>query len=598
MRELKTSRTALGLYGTILVLPTLVFGWMYWRELHREYEAELASVPEDASDGARRIANAMRGQLEKLLEFESGRPFADYAEYVLPEQPFSDDPQPQRSPVASKDLPTGVLAYFKFNRQDGPDGEVEVFVGTDTYKRKGVAENFIPIVEDYRQRKEEDYVLTSLRDNGTPQAEPLAKVALYMGSNNLACVKACSESMNESTIVVSVSDFRLQFYLDDNNIPRAIASRRVYSTIGPLEDLQADAECLEPLVKGFHLQQGFLIDVNWLFQELPFRIEDQALNAHESLHRPEPGGPIDTPGSVFAALYPVQELDFETFRRGDSTYGPLQVRINTDEIKASFEKQARNLFAVALMLVLTLATGMTLLYRSVNRELANAQRMQNFVAAVTHELRTPVSTIRLHGEMLLDGWASEEEKRQEYYARIVRETKRLSTLVENVLSKSRLTEDPVEPQAADLNASIERLRDDLRGGSENEDLVFDLAPRLPNVWMTVDGLTGILSNLVENARKYAPVENGSEPIRIATRWDGERVLLEVSDRGPGVPRAERDHIFEAFYRVGSEATRTTTGTGLGLHLVQLHAEASNALASVHTRDGGGSIFRIAWRAVS
>ena len=106
----------------------------------------------------------------------------------------------------------------------------------------------------------------------------------------------------------------------------------------------------------------------------------------------------------------------------------------------------------------------------------------------------------------------------------------------------------------------------------------------------------ILSNLVENARKYAPVEPGEEPILIRTRYDGEHVLLEVADRGPGVPHTERDKIFQAFYRVGSEATRTTTGTGLGLHLVSLHAQVARAPVSVHTRSGGGSIFRVAYRA--
>jgi len=215
---------------------------------------------------------------------------------------------------------------------------------------------------------------------------------------------------------------------------------------------------------------------------------------------------------------------------------------------------------------------------------------------VTHELRTPVSTIRLHGEMLLDGWAADEDKRQEYYKRIVRETKRLSTLVENVLEKGRLKEKVTEPQLSDLNAEVRRIERDLASGDGRDDLAFDLAPRLPEIWLTPDGVAGILSNLVENARKYAPVPDDGEPILVRTRWDGERALLEVADRGPGVPPEEHENIFQAFYRVGSEATRTTTGTGLGLHLVQLHADVSGAKVSVLDRKGGGSIFRIAYRA--
>src|SRR5262245_803434 len=256
-------------------------------------------------------------------------------------------------------------------------------------------------------------------------------------------------------------------------------------------------------------------------------------------------------------------------------------------------RQAERLLARAGTLLLTLGIGMTLLYRSVRRELDQAHRMQNFVAAVTHELRTPISTIRLHAEMLQDGWVA-SEKQPEYYDRIVRETQRLSTLVERVLEKSRLKENVTKPVAGDLNAIVQALREDF-GPAEGQapDVAFQCEPKLPPVWLTSEGVEMILSNLVENARKYAPARG--EPILVRTRWSGGRVLLEVLDRGPGVPVEEREKIFEAFYRIGSEETRTTTGTGLGLHLVRLHAETCGATATVEEREGGGSIFRVAFR---
>jgi signal transduction histidine kinase len=253
-----------------------------------------------------------------------------------------------------------------------------------------------------------------------------------------------------------------------------------------------------------------------------------------------------------------------------------------------------------VMLALSLSTGFVLLWRSVASDLQQAQRTENFVAAVTHELRTPLASIKMHGEMLLDGWARDPKKQQEYYRRIVRETERLSTLVERVLEKARLASGPAAPAPGDLSSAVASLEEQLLrwGDSEHPDLAFDLAEDLPAVMLNHDAVRSIVINLVENARKYAPVEAAradTDPIRVVTRLEGQRVLLEVLDRGPGVPAEEREQIFQAFYRVGNEATRTARGTGLGLHLVALHAHSIGGHAEVLPRPGGGSIFRVSFR---
>ena len=109
MREIKTSRSALGLYGTLLVLPTLVFGWMYWSEIKSEYETELADVPEEANDVARRIVSAMDEQLGKLIDAEATREFIDYADYVIPTGTLGDDIRFDRSPITLGQPPNGIL---------------------------------------------------------------------------------------------------------------------------------------------------------------------------------------------------------------------------------------------------------------------------------------------------------------------------------------------------------------------------------------------------------------------------------------------------------------------------------------------------------
>ena len=145
------------------------------------------------------------------------------------------------------------------------------------------------------------------------------------------------------------------------------------------------------------------------------------------------------------------------------------------------------------------------------------------------------------------------------------------------------------------------MRRDLEilGGRAVKDVTFDLAEGLPKVLLLPDGVHVVLQNLVENARKYAAVELGEdgeplgEPIMVRTRLSrNRRVLLEVLDRGPGIPESDRSRVFEAFLRLGDEHTRSTKGTGLGLHLVSLQAGAMRARVRALPREGGGTVFQV------
>lgn len=591
-----TSPRALGLYGALLVLPTLIFGGLYWREIQKDFARERLEVPSRAQSGAERIASSMRKALGELIERESQRPFYSYSQFVSPPAARGDTMAIQRSNLVTSPTPTGILGWFSIDRGGGRDSQVRVFVGTDVRDRPRREEELREVVTDFRKRKETEEFLQRASEfllNMNTVEVPLSALAVGISADEqqIDCVERNAELLQERTVKIQVSDFRLQFYVHEGT-PRAIASRRVRLT-EPLsaKDLP-DGACFEPLMTFFHLQQGFLIDADWLLRKLPFSLSNQALDEEEELRIPPQAGPIDYVGQAFASIYPINELGFETYYAEDGLYGQLDVLAFNERLIERHTRQSQRFLATGGMLLLTLATGITLLYRSVRRELDQAHRMQNFVAAVTHELRTPVSTIRLHAEMLQDGWV-QPDKQPEYYRRIVRETQRLSTLVERVLEKSRLKENVTRPVAADLNETIQALRPALVASEEEGDVEFQLEAGLPAVWLTAEGIEMILSNLVENARKYAPP--AGEPLVVRTRWKDGRVLLEVLDRGPGVPASEREKIFDAFYRVGSEQTRTTTGTGLGLHLVRLHAETCQARVSVADREGGGSVFRVAFR---
>ena len=603
MVQLRTQRTALALYGVLLVLPTLVLGFLQWHQIVQDKDSELAAVPREAEDAARRFRGTLDARLWELIGAEQERPFQHYAQFFCPESAGVDELPLLPSPLTREPRPEGLLCWFVFDLIEEDDARVDLFWGDETSR----SSELHPQRED-ELREAVGLLIGMILSDGplrrtvrlgdyTEVDLPLRSVAANRATwDDQQCLQAQREFLCENEVSLVTSEFFLQFYREDDGTPRVVASRRVL--VRPMAHLTGMNECLHRLNRGLGLVQGFFVDPDWLFSELPQLV---AGNVLDEAHRFVPmGAPDCCEGRTeyHAEIHPVADLGIDAVGE-DNHYGALRIAADTMEIEARFRRRAWRFLGVAGMLALSLGTGMVLLLRSVSRDLEQAQRTENFVHAVTHELRTPLSAIKLHGEMLLDGWASDPKKQQTYYRRIVRETERLSVMVERVLQKARLASGTTRPFAGDLSSSVAELQPQLmRWEDEDEqrhDVRFDLAEDLPPVMMTSEAIVSIVVNLVENARKYAPVDTSlpdAEPIRVVTRRDGDAVVLEVLDRGPGIPPGERDQVFEAFFRMGREKTRTSRGTGLGLHLVALQADAIGAQAGVDGREGAGAAFWI------
>jgi signal transduction histidine kinase len=615
LRALNSRNAAFAAYGVLLVLPTLVFGWLYWRVLVRDYEEQLAAAPSEASQTAELLVEGMRERLQLLVEEEARRAFSEYARFLSPDDTFGDELAVQPTPLLTERAHRGILGWFSYDRFEWPAGDVAVFVGGDLTgealdQRQAEIER---ASLNLREIKE-----TATKAERASQMGPQRTVAVpsrilaVMRNTDVpyACLVEHRQLMRDWSPEVDVSDFFLEFYREEDGTPRAIATRRI--TMSPdvhpahTSDHPLDADCLAPLNGGFGLLQGFFLDLDWLLGDLLDEVSFQTLRESERLIRRGLDRGADPTCEVCAEVLPLKELGFATTLPSEANLGRVEVAVNTELIHDRFRRQRNNFGGMAAMMILVLVTGMLLIERTVSRDLEQVERTRNFVSAVTHELRTPLASIRLHGEMLLEGWTDDPDRIQEYYRRILRETHRLSTLVERVLQKGRLSSGAVTPRAVDLSLLVEELTEELasahppgaRAPGGNEDLVFELASDLPQVLASREVVSGILSNLVENARKYAPfdpADPSSERIVVRTLREGSGVALDVLDRGPGIPAAERDRVFEAFHRLGNEATRTATGTGLGLHLVRLLAEAVGAEASVRPRTGRGSRFRVRFR---
>jgi signal transduction histidine kinase len=222
-----------------------------------------------------------------------------------------------------------------------------------------------------------------------------------------------------------------------------------------------------------------------------------------------------------------------------------------------------------------------------------ARLKSDFVANVSHDLKTPLSLIRMFGETLELGRAPDEATRREYYAVITRESERLTRLIDNVLDFSRIeggrrrydiAPHPVEPVVHDV---MEAFRYPLTQRGFKVDVV--VAPDLPEALMDPEAVKQALANLVDNAIKYS---GERRRLAVAARAEGDRVAIEVADEGIGIPAAEAERIFEKFYRIGRSETQSSRGSGVGLALVKHIAEAHGGRVSVESRPGEGSRFTL------
>ena len=248
--------------------------------------------------------------------------------------------------------------------------------------------------------------------------------------------------------------------------------------------------------------------------------------------------------------------------------------------------------------VFSLSFGALLLVRLLKRELDVAHLKTDFAANVSHELRSPITQIRLKGEALMLGLADTEEERDNAYAAIVRESERLSRLVDNVLDFSAIERGAKRYtlRPADIFDTTMKAVDSISSAQElqDKDLAVDLPFDLPQVDHDPDAIAQCLINLVSNAAKYS-APNGRIAILGRLVEDpqlGPSVDIAVSDDGIGIPPHDLRRIFEPFFRSNDSLARRRKGTGIGLTITKYIMDAHGGQILVQSRPGQGSTFTL------
>lgn len=262
--------------------------------------------------------------------------------------------------------------------------------------------------------------------------------------------------------------------------------------------------------------------------------------------------------------------------------------------KESNRKKAQYLGEGLTFLLLTIA-GVFFVYRSVRKQITVSQQQQNFLMAVTHELKTPIAVAKLNLETMQKRKLDEAQQKK-LINNTLFEAGRLNELINNILVASQF-ENEVQlrhQEQIDFSALVNEVVEEYATRYAERKLEVDIEEGMKLMGDKLM-LQMAISNLIDNANKYSPKDKA---IEVHLRKENQLIVLQVKDQGNGIPSSEKDKIFAKFYRLGDEHTRTTKGTGLGLYLTKKIAQAHDADMDVADNQPCGSIFEIRFKQIS
>lgn len=237
--------------------------------------------------------------------------------------------------------------------------------------------------------------------------------------------------------------------------------------------------------------------------------------------------------------------------------------------------------------LLLIMAGAVFVFRAVRRELRRGTEQENFMMAITHELKTPIAVSKLNLETL-QKWKLDETQQKRLLHNTLEETNRLDALCTNLLLSSQIVADGyrVTNEEQAYSTIIENCVDNFKARCPLRTFEKNIEP---DIFVIGDAflLEIAVNNLLENAIKYSPKE---KPVRIVLEKKESCAELQITDEGPGISEQEKKKIFEKFYRTGNEATRRAKGTGLGLFLVNNISKRHKGQIKIENNPAGGSIF--------
>lgn len=266
--------------------------------------------------------------------------------------------------------------------------------------------------------------------------------------------------------------------------------------------------------------------------------------------------------------------------------------LNTTIEDIAKKRKQENLIITGV-LALLLSAGAIFLLRNIRKEMKLSEIKSEFVSNVSHELRTPLALINMFAETLSMGRVKTEEKKQEYYEIIGRETERLSAIVNKILNFSQMESGKRKYnfEEVDLNEVVTKIYDSYKFHLKNKgfEVVLNKEENLPPIIADHGAISEAIINLLDNGIKYSKEE---KELTIKTGTDRKYLFISVIDKGIGISSEDKKKIFDKFFRASSNNVHTTKGTGLGLSIVKEIVEVHDGKIEVESVPGMGSSFTL------
>jgi signal transduction histidine kinase len=345
------------------------------------------------------------------------------------------------------------------------------------------------------------------------------------------------------------------------------------------------------MIEGRMYRQGFVLQTDLFLSHLArtyFSFQPMASFAHLRLQAVDQGRELQAIDSGADAGRPRISLT----RSFPAPFGFVRAALSCERIPPSAGRGALNLALAVLSAVVVL--GLLAIYHSTRKILDFSERQSRFVSAVTHELKTPLTNIRLYIEMLEQGMARDPEREQGYFRILQSEGARLTRLISNVLELSKLEKKHRRPDFqkgsfAEVIADVEGL---MQTALEQTGFRLETENALSGPFRyDREIMVQVLINLIENSLKFgrsSPVKK----ITLRLHEAGDHVRIEVADTGPGIPARDVKKIFNDFHRADNAVTSAAGGTGIGLALVRRFVALLGGRVSAANNPGPGCTIRI------